>query len=325
MTYNKSLQGRFVGSVTPVVVMFAASLVLWITGAVLGTGSATPTLLSLAGLNFVGDFFARFLSLLAFLSVALVLNHLYLFERRVHWLSPLFMWLSAVCMFAHVDYLSSISSLFLVLSIAQLLSCVQEAGQERSFYGAFALLSFSSLFLLQFLYLLPLFVAYLFIARISRVKNMLAALLGTVTPWWLLLGMVYVFPSLDTLLLPARMCYENIVTGAEISYTALPLVIAGVEVLALVVAVGCFVVSSLPAKPLLRHRLLFIMLLNIYLLLLSFALPQDYMMFLVWRLPGLAILVSYTLSMRVTKLSNFYFIFLNVVWLFIAGLCLWIG
>ena len=325
MTYNKSLQGRFVGSVTPVVVMFAASLVLWITGAVLGTGSATPTLLSLAGVNFVGDFFARFLSLLAFLSVALVLNHLYLFERRVHWLSPLFMWLSAVCMFVHIDYLSSISALFLVLSIAQLLSCVQDTGQERSIYGAFALLSFSSLFLLQFLYLLPLFVAYLFIARISRVKNLLAALLGAVTPWWLLLGSVYVFPSLDMFLMPARICCENITMDATITYTALPLVIVGMELLAMVVAVACFVVSSLPAKPLLRHRLLFVMLLNTYLLLLSFALPQDYMMFMVWRLPCLAILISYTFSMRITKLSNFYFVVLNIVWLFIAGLCLWIG
>ena len=325
MTYKNSLQGRFVGSVTLVIVMFVASLLLWGAGALLGICSATPTLLSAAGFDYVGDFVARFLSLLALLSAALVLNHIHLFERRVHWLSPLFIWVASVLMFIHVDYISSLSVLLLVLSLAQLFTCVQETGQERAIFGAFAVLSFSSLFLLQFICLLPLFVLYLFMARVSRARNLLAALLGAVTPWWLLLGLYYVFPSLEILLLPARVCYEILITAASLSFSLPLLVVTGMELLVMVVAVGCFAVSSSPAKPLLRRRLLFIMLLNIYLMVLSFLLPQDYLLLLMWRLPGVAVMLSYTLSMRVTRISNLYFIFLNIVWLSIAIICLWIG
>ncbi len=305
--------------------MFVASLLLWGIGALWGVSSSTPTFLSALGINFASDVVARLFSFLSLVAVALLLNHLYLFERRIHWLSSVFLWLSSVMMFVHVDYLSCFSSLLLMMAMSQLLSCVHESGQERALFGAFAFLSFSSLFLLQFAYVLPLFVAYIFIARISNVRNVLSALLGVVTPYWLLFGLVYAFPSLGPLLVPLKICYANMVSGAGLSLSPLLYLVLAVEGLIYVVAVCNFATSLFPAKPLLRRRLLFIIILNIYLFAISFFVPQDFVMLFVWRLPGVALLASYAFAMKITKLSNIYFITLNILWLATATLCLWIG
>ena len=305
--------------------MFVASLLLWGIGALLGVSSSTPTLLSALGLNFVGDAVARLFSFLSFVAVALLLNHLYLFERRIHWLSSVFLWLSSVLMFVHVDYLSCFSLLLLVSAVMQLLSCVHESGQERALFGAFAFLSFSSLFLLQFAYVFPLFIVYIFIARIANVRNVLSALLGAVTPYWLLLGLVCAFPSLEALLVPLRIGYAGIVSGACLNLSPLFYLVLAVELLVYVVAVYNFATSLFPAKPVLRRRFLFVIILNISLFAISFFVPQDFILLFVWRLPGVAVMASYAFAMKITKLSNIYFIVLNVLWLATALLCLWIG
>ncbi len=303
--------------------MLFVSLFLWVAGFLFSVGSSSAMLNSL-GLNFVGETFARILSLLSYVCAALVLNHLYLFERRVSYLPHIFLWLVSIHVFLQPDYAVSLSLLFLLLSVAQLLSCIQERGQERAVYAAFAILSFSSLFLLQFIYLLPLFFVYLWIAKIFCARNFFAALLGAVTPYWFLFGAIFVFPSLAGLLIPVRFgllrmfAYTDIVFSPQVCVTLL------VELLVMIVALVVFFVSSLPAKPLLRRRMIFLFLVNACLLLLSFVVPQEYSLLLAWRMPGIAIMATYVFSMRVTRLSNIYFIVLNILWLIIAALCLWI-
>ena len=303
--------------------MLFVSLLLWVGGYLGSVGSASTTLASW-GLDFFGDLFSRAVSLLSYICAALVLNHIYLFERRVPYLPHIFLWLVSVQMFLHPDCVIAPTLLFFLLSVAQLISCCQEKGQQRVLYGAFAILSFSSLFFLQFVYLFPLFFVYLWVGNVFSAKNLFAALLGALTPYWLLLGILFVAPSLDGLLLPQKMGMLNLLTPATLSFTLQQLVTLATELLVLVVAVSLFVTSSLPAKPLLRRRLLFVFIANVYLLLLSFALPQDYALLLAWRLPGNAIMAVYVFSMRVTRLSNVYFVILNILWLVAALLCLWI-
>ena len=323
MTYSKTLQGRFVATGYPAATMLFVSLLLWVLGYLLCIGTAS-TMLSVLGLDFIGDTFARLLSMLSFVCTALVLNHLYLFERRVAYLPHLFLWLVSVQLFLQPDCLVAMALLLFMLSVAQLLSCSQECGQEKSIYAAFAILSFSSLFLLQFLYILPLFFVYLLVAKIFVARNFFAALLGVVTPYWLLLGLNFVFPSLSSLLMPLEVGLLNILAPADMCYSMQEWVTLGTELLVWGVAAMAFFVSSFPAKPLLRRRMLFLLVVYIYLYILNFILPQDYSLLLAWRLPCTAVMAAYVFSMRVTRLSNIYFITLNILWLLTASLCLWI-
>lgn len=302
--------------------MLFVSLLLWVAGYFFHVGSGTAFLDSI-GLNFIGELLSRLFSLLAYVCVALVLNHLYLFEQRVPYLPHIFLWLVSVHLFLQPDYLVATASLFFLLSVAQLLSCCQESGQERAIYSAFAILSFSSLFLLQFAYLLPLFFVYLWVARIWSFKNLFAALLGVVTPYWFLCALIFVEPSLDVLLLPMKFGVLCITAPAAVNLSLPACVSLVMELLVVVVALSLFFVSSLPAKPLLRRRFLFLIIVNLYLLLLQFVVPQDYSLLLAWRLPGVAVMAAFVFSMRVTRLSNIYFIILNVMWLVTAALCLW--
>lgn len=323
MTYSNTLQGRFVATGYPAAAMLFVSLLLWVGGYLCSVGSGSTTLASF-GLDFFGDLFSRAVSLLSYICAALLLNHIYLFERRVPYLPHIFLWLVSVQMFLHPDCVIAPTLLFFLLAAAQLMSCSQEQGQQRVVYGAFAILSFSSLFFLQFIYLFPLFLIYLWVGNVYSAKNLFAALLGVATPYWLLFGTLFVAPSLDGLLLPQKMGLLNLLTPATLSFSLQQLVTLATEMLVLVVAVSLFFTSSLPAKPLLRRRLLFVFITNVYLLLFSFALPQDYALLLAWRLPGDAVMAVYVFSMRVTRLSNIYFIVLNILWLVTALLCLWI-
>lgn len=322
MTYNNTLQGRFAAAGYPAATMLFASLVLWVAGYLLSLGSCGTILASL-GLDFIGDAVSRLVSLLSYVCAAFLLGHIYIFERRVPFLLHIFLWLVSVQMLLHPDFVMAAALLFFLIAVAQLLSCSMSEGREQSVYWAFAILSFSSLFLLQFAYLLPLFLAYLWIGNIFSIRNLFAALLGVATPYWLLFGALFVLPSLDALLIPLKLGALNISTPAAISFSLQEWVTLAMELLVLVVAVSTFFVSSLPAKPLLRRRLLFLFVLNAFLLLLSFAVPQDYVLLLAWRLPVDAVMVGYVLSMKVTRLSNIYFIVLNILWLVMAALCIW--
>lgn len=322
MTYNNTLQGRFVAAGYPAAAMLFASLVLWVAGYLLSLGSCGTILASL-GLDFIGDAVSRLVSLLSYVCAAFLLGHIYIFERRVPFLLHIFLWLVSVQMLLQPDFVIAAALLFFLIAVAQLLSCSMSEGREQSVYWAFAILSFSSLFLLQFAYLLPLFLAYLWIGNIFSIRNLFAALLGVATPYWLLFGALFVLPSLDALLIPLKLGALNISTPAAISFSLQEWVTLAMELLVLVVAVSTFFVSSLPAKPLLRRRLSFLFVLNAFLLLLPFVVPQDYALLLAWRLPVDAVMVGYVLSMKVTRLSNIYFIVLNILWLVMAALCIW--
>ncbi len=301
--------------------MLLVSLFLWIAGALCGDGCES-TFLNLSPLCGWG---ARAVALFAYAVAALLLNGVYLFERRVSWLVSLFMWLTAVVSPLQSDCAVALSLLPFILSVRCLFACILDKGQEREVFGAFAMLSFSSLLVVQFAFLLPLFVAFLFISRVTGVRVLVSAVLGVLAPCWLLAGAVFVCPSLDILWLPAQLSWRSLAEFPGVQFLLFFYVVMAMELLVWVVATYVYVSSFYPARPLLRRRLLFFILLNGYLMLLSFALPHNYLLFLAWRLPGVAVMASYIFSMKITRLSNAYFVLLNIVWLLIAFVCLWNG
>ena len=324
MTYNKSLQGRFVAAGYPAATMLVVAALLWLAGG-WGEMGGVRTFPDTIGLDFVGDIPARAISLLSYVAAAFILGNLYLFEKRLHWLSPVFLWVVSVMFFLHRDYLTALSVMAFVLVLAQVFYACRDVGDVRSLYGAFALLSFLSLFLLQFIYLLPLFLGFFLLTKARSVRGFFAALLGVITPYWMLWGVSFVFPQAFWLTLPLEASYLNIITPAAISLSPLLLFVQFMECVVWIAALVYFFNSSFPSKPLLRKRLLLFMCLNLYLWLLSWVVPQDYVLLLAWRLPGVAVMASYLFAVKITKFSNILFVLINVLWIIIAVWCLWIG
>lgn len=84
-----------------------------------------------------------------------------------------------------------------------------------------------------------------------------------------------------------------------------------------------FAGSPVPGKPILRRRLEFLMLTCVWLMLLSWLYGNDFGLFYVWRLPAIAILASYILTLKVNKATNVYFVFINLLWLAVAAFSIW--
>ena len=108
------------------------------------------------------------------------------------------------------------------------------------------------------------------------------------------------------------------------SFSLLNLLLLVFVLAVLLPAIYVFVGSASPSKPLLRRRLSFIIVANIYLLLLSGIIGGGAGFFYVCQLPFVAILASYLFAMKETKLSNVYFVLVNAMMLAIATHTLWL-
>lgn len=74
------------------------------------------------------------------------------------------------------------------------------------------------------------------------------------------------------------------------------LLLSAIELLVLLPSIALFVSSPIPSKPLLRRRIVFIILLDVYLMLLSWLSEENFVLFYAWRLPAVAISASYLLQ-----------------------------
>lgn len=320
MIYNKSIQGRFVTGIFTMPVLLSCALALWLFVAIAGEFRDDVLSSSAPSCNFL----TRSLSLLCYMAVAFILNHLLLFERRVGWLMSLYMWLIALSMHVSYDFHVAFSAMALAASVAVLFSCQVTVEHERVLFAVFALIGSVSLLTPVFLLILPVLVSFTFISNTITVKRGFAMLLGLLTPFWLIFGASYVYE-------PVRMLFSGMqgFFAGGIFMVALPpshiLLSIAAELLVLVPASVFFFSSSSPGKPILRKRLCFILLLNSYMMLLSFLLPLHCELLYACRIPGTAVLMSYLFIQKITKLSNIYFIFVNLFWVSFASYSLWMG
>lgn len=265
----------------------------------------------------------QILAFACYAAAALFVNGLHLFERRVHWLAAVYMWLVALSLHVHGNMLYALSSLLFVVSLTLLFACVQADDTKRSLYSAFAMVGLSAFLTPMHLYLLPLFVVYMFIANIFSIKNFVAALLGVFTPFWLFFGTVYVFPETAVALTYFNEGIGQLLVFGFAEPSPLLLAVSVLELMLLLPAVVIFAGSSSPAKPLLRRRLQLIMVLNFSLLLLSWIVRGSFGLFYMWCLPGVAILGSYLFTVKISRAMNVYFALVNILWILIAAYSLW--
>lgn len=319
MTYSKSLQGYFVsGFYTPAMLLVAA-LVVWILPPFFCT---VPQQHFLGGT--IGHIFSVVLSLLFYVLSSFLLYGLNIIEHRVRWMPSMFVWLTAAYCSVECNVNNAFATLLFVASLFMLMSCQQSPDRERSLYSAFAMVGLSALLQAEFLYLVPAFVLFLFIANIFSLRGLFAALLGLFTPFWLVFGTVYVWPSLSWLSFPFDNGVAGVFNFGTFDFSLLAVAVIVSVLLVLLPATVMFATSSTPSKPLLRRRMSFILLLNMYMLILGFVLPSSTGLFSSLALPGVAVMATYILSFNVTKLSNCYFILVFLAWiaLFVYSLCL---
>ena len=299
-------------------VLLSCSLALWLfvtiaAGVCEGTASSYDV---------SSNIWTRIGTLACYLSSAFLLNSIHLFERRVGWLFSLFMWLVVLTVFVLYRLDVALSVLILVASFSILFSSQLALDVERRLFALFALLG-SSIFLAPAIFLfLPIFAVFAYASNILTVKRLFAMLLGLATPFWLAFGLAYVYEPAGVLFGGMKPFFSGLALFAFLPESHILLFMAA-ELLVLVPASVLLLGSSLPGKPLLRRRVLFFLLLNVYVLFLSFVVPNRSEFFYACSIPGTTVLVSYIFTSKITKLSNIYFIFVNLIWIILALYCLW--
>lgn len=320
MIYNNSnsFQKRFVTGRFTLTMLLVGATLLWIIG-VLGQvtlGDApTRSLLTLT----LPVWLEGLLSFGLYVATAFILNSFVIIEGRTPWLGGLFMWLTACLISLQCNVVMALSVLVFVLLIALLMACYPRGNIQRWVYSVFLLLSLSSLFMPQYVYMFPLAIIYIAMSGLLGVRNILAALLGVLTPLWFLYGFMTLFPDLA---LPGGSLLDALYSVLQFSFAMPPLpmlLLMAVEAVVLLSAAVVFVGSSSPAKPLMRRMLLFIICANVYLWLLAWFAIDSVELLTSWRLAGLAIIVAYIFSLRFNRLYNISFWIFNIMWIAAAA------
>ena len=322
MTYNRSLQGLFVTGKGTSLLLLLMSVALSVTGFLLAPSKGE---LSLGDYVLpLGSAVLFSVAFLCYIPAAFILGSIQMFEWRTNWLPALFVWLVALTVPLHGDILAALSTLLVLIAVALLLSCQPGALLERPVYTVFAIIGFSAFLLPQFLFLFLPFMFGLVIGNVFSIKCAMAALLGLVTPFWFIYGIEYIYPGSVAFFLP----FDSVADLPLVLSLALPtperIAVLVMELMILLPFIVLFVSTRIPAKPILRRRILFVIVLDIYLMLLSWGYEDNFWIFYVWRLPALAVMVSYVFTAKQNKVMNIYFVFMNLVWISIAvlGLCL---
>ena len=316
------MQGRFVsGKHTPVILLLL-SLVAW------GVGVFAVPVVPVqkwAGIDFcsTGALMANVVSLTCYLLSAFMLSSLYLSERRIHWLTALYIWIVSLSLFAHGNMVWAVSALLFMVLLTMLFMCQPASRIEGSLFAAFSVLGLASLLLPQFLLLLPLGVVYMLSVNIMSPKWFMAALLGFAAPFWLVYGTVYVYPPAEIILHPFNEAIGGLLTLSVAEPRPIRLLLTLMELGIILPAIVLFVGSSVPGKPLLRRRLSFVMLTSVWLLILSWLYAGSFELFYMWRTPLIAIMASYLFTLKVTKVANIYIVFINILWLAVAAFSIW--
>lgn len=301
-------------------VLLSCSLALWLFVTIVAggcDGSASSHYVS-------SNLWARAGALVCYFSSAIMLNSIHLFERRVGWLFSLFMWLAILALFVQHRLDVALAVLVLVVSFSVLFSCQLAVDVERRLFMVFAFFGSSVFFMPALILLLPVYVVFAYISNILTVKRFLAMLLGLVTPFWLVFGLAYVYEPAGILLSGMTPFFSGFALFALLPESHVLLFMAA-ELLVLVPAIVLLFGPSSSGKPLLMRRMFFFLLMNVYCLFLSFMVPYCGEFFYACTIPGTAVLASYIFISKITKLSNIYFIFVNLIWIISALYCLWMG
>ena len=273
---------------------------------------------------FMNGVVARVASIFIYMLSATILSQQTFFDRAVKWTGALYLWLVAISTFINGNPLVAVLSLLFLLSVVLLFHCQHSPDPTRLLYTSFLLLGLLAFITPYALCLIPLYLLFCSMANILSARGIAASLLGLITPFWLIIGTAYVFPSVNGLFESFAdsfaVCFNICFPGLTIECLLLILLVIAV----LLPSLFTFVGGTSPSKPQLRRRFSFVLAANLYLLLLFCIFGAGAGFFYVCQLPFVAIEASYLFAKKETKLSNVYFVLVNIILLAIATLPLWL-
>lgn len=324
MTYNgNSPQKIFITGRYTLAFLLAGAFLLWLFGWFVEIEGPIRSQLSIFYVD--SDWLGRLLSFAMYVVVALILNSFVIIEGRTPWLGGIMMWLTGILFVIHDNVTLSLSLFMLVIALSCLFSCYQREGIERRLFAAFVSLGTCFIILPQFIYVAPLFLLYPLMTSTIGFKGGFASLLGLFTPFWLYFGFMLAFSQFDMAQQTFFSRWNHIIPFTFLELSAYNMTLLVIELSVMISATVLFMSNMTPAKPLMRKMFFFFILMNFYLWVVSIVKYQDSELLLVWRLPGLAVMMAYIFSLRITKLSNIYFVLLNVMTVVLALLGLWNG
>ena len=274
--------------------------------------------------EFMNGIVSRVVSVLIYFFSALLLSRQAFFDRGVRWKGARYLWIVAVSTFVNGNPTIAFSSLLFLLSIILLFLCQYSGNSVTPLYTSFFLLGVLSFVTPYSLYFIPLHLTFCSMANMLSARGVAASILGLVTPFWLVMGTMYVFPDANALIEPFANGVSQLFDVNFQNFTVLHLLLLLFVLIVLLPAIFTFVGSTSPAKPLLRRRISFMIVANVYLLLLFCIVTDASGLFYMCQLPCVAILASYLFAKKETKLSNMYFILVNLIMLAIATQSIWL-
>lgn len=220
--------------------------------------------------------------------------------RSPHPQSPVFLLLMACTPFALPLTAGTVTLPLTILAILILVTTHQQQRSVSEYFSAFLLLGLASLFVPQWLLIVPFVLMGCMLLGSLTLRTFLAALLGLITPWWTAAGVLYLMDGMERFVTPFR---EFVLLPSIGHLAALPLgQLCGLVVVTLLALPA--LIHYPAVGPTLKERSrvvwLFLILLLAGTLLLTYAQPQ-----LVPLLyPLLAALISLFVAQLVFTLHN---------------------
>lgn len=273
--------------------------------------------------EFMGGMLSRVVSMLIYGFSAVLLSRQTFFDRGVKWMGALYLWFVAMSMFVNGNPLIAFASLLFLLSVILLFLCQYSANPVGSFYSSFMILGILCYVMPCSVYFVPLYLLFCFITNTFSVRGIAASLLGLLTPLWFVMGLAYVFPGVSALQKTLMDGFAAVLDIGFSAFSVLDLLLSVFVLAILLPAILAFVGSTSPSKPLLRRRMSFLIIAEVYMLLLFCIVDSGSGLFYVCQLPFVAIFASYLLAKKETKLSNVYFVLVNVIIIAMATFGLW--
>ena len=318
MLHGSFANGRYTSTVLFVLSMLVLAATYWLPASV-------DALWQPQHPYFMSGAVSRMLSVFIYILAALLLSRQTFFDRAVKWKGALYLWFVALSTFANGNAAVAFAALFFLLSFVVLLFTQYATNTVGLLYTSFMLLGVLSFIVPHSLYFLPLYLLFCSMTNTLSVRGVAASLLGLLTPFWLVMGTAYVLPGVNVIT-ESFMDALPAIFNVEFPSFSLPnMLLLIFELSVLLPAMFLFVGGTSPAKPLLRRRLSFITVAAVYLLLLCTIVSGGAQFFYACQLPFVAILASYVLARKETKLLNIYFVILNVLMIAIATSPLWLN
>ncbi len=316
MLHGAFVNGRYTSTVLFVLSMLVFAAAYWLP--VPADLLALPLLPPVMGMAV-----SHLLSALLYILAAIVLSKQAFFDSNVKWKGALYLWFVALSTFVGGNAAVALAALLFLLSFVLLLFAQYSAEPTGPLFSSFLLLGVLAFIMPCSLLFIPLFLLFCSMTNILSVRGVAASILGLLAPFWIVMGTAYVLPDVGDIT-------ESFIAGLPAifdiglpAYSLLGILQLLFVLVVLLPAIVIFMGGSSPAKPSLHRRLSFVIVAVVYMLLLCFVVGGSAGFFYICQLPFVAVLASYILARKESKILNLYIIILNLIMIAIATYPLW--